>query len=41
LSLETKTEYKDNLKNGKEIWFDPFSKDTTMIIIYKNDKQIK
>ncbi|WP_163712666.1 hypothetical protein [Mangrovibacterium lignilyticum] len=40
-SLETTTEYKDNMKNGEKIDFDPFSKDTTMIIIYKNDEPIK
>jgi hypothetical protein len=40
-NLVSTSEYKDNLKNGKEVLFEPFSNDTMMIIIYKNDVPIK
>jgi hypothetical protein len=33
--------YQNNMKNGKEVWFEPFSKDTMMIFLYKNDEPIK
>ncbi len=39
--VESITEYKDNMKNGKEILFEPFSKDTLFIIIYNDDEPIK
>ncbi len=40
-NLESITEYTDDVKNGKEILFEPFSTDTLMIIIYKNNEPIE
>lgn len=40
-NLNKTCEYADNMKNGKEVWFEPFSTDTMMIFIYKNDEPIK
>ena len=39
--IESTSKYENNLKNGKEILFEPFTKDTLMIIIYKNGEPIK
>jgi len=35
------SEYRNDLKNGKEIWFEPFSKDTMMIFIYEDNEPVK
>ena len=40
-NLNKTNEYQDNKKNGKEVWFEPFSKDTMMIFLYKDDEPIK
>ena len=29
------------MKNGEEIWFESFSKDTMMMFIYRNNEPIK
>ncbi|WP_319480973.1 hypothetical protein [uncultured Draconibacterium sp.] len=39
--LNKTSEFENNLKNGREVWFEPFSKDTMMIFLYKNDEPIK
>jgi len=40
-SLSKINEYQNNVRNGREIWFEPFSKDTMMIFIYENGEPIK
>jgi len=40
-SLDRTNEYQNNMKNGKEIWFEPFSKDTMMMFIYRDNEPIK
>ena len=40
-NLNKTSEFQNNMKNGKEVWFEPFSKDTMMIFLYKNDEPIK
>ena len=40
-SLDRTSEYQNNMKNGEEIWFEPFSKDTMMMFIYRNNEPIK
>ena len=39
--LDKTSEYEKNKKNGKEVFFKPFSNDTMMIFIYKDDEPIK
>lgn len=39
--IESTSKYKNNIKNGKEILFEPFSNDTLMVIIYQNGVPIK
>jgi len=40
-NLDVTSEYEKNKKNGKEVFFEPFSTDTMMIFIYKDDEPIK
>ncbi|MCU4158360.1 hypothetical protein J1N10_20480 [Carboxylicivirga sp. A043] len=39
--LDATTNYKDGLKNGMEISFYPWTKDTFMIVIYENEEPIE
>lgn len=40
-NLDKMSEYEKNKKNGKEIFFEPYSTDTMMIFIYKDSEPIK
>lgn len=40
-NLDVTSEYEKNQKNGKEVFFEPFTNDTMMVFIYKDNEPIK